>query len=132
MKQEIVKSVVVTPGKLPVVKEIENKLEVLQGTVGGWIEVLPLEEGICLICNEEGKLDQLPLNRGLRNEEGELWEIIAGTFIVVGEDINEGDFISLTDEQAEYIKEKFYYPEMFYNIGGQIVAQKLPIDQLFN
>ena len=126
MKQKIIKSVIVAPSRVPEIKEIENKLEVLQGTVGGWIEVLPLEEGICLICNEEGKLDQLPLNRGLHNEEGELWEIIAGTFIVVGEDIEKGEFISLTDEQAEYIKEKFYYPELFMKVDGKIVSQKLP------
>jgi len=31
---------------------------------------------VALICNDEGKLQGLPLNRGLRDERGELYDII--------------------------------------------------------
>ena len=38
-------------------------LEELQTAVGGYIEVRQGHGGICLVMNEEGKLDGLPLNR---------------------------------------------------------------------
>ena len=40
-----------------------NQLKVLQKIVGGLIEVVPsTQEGLSIICNEEGKLIGLPIN----------------------------------------------------------------------
>ena len=48
---------VVEPGRVPYVKEIDSGLKSLQSEVGGWIEAIcPFEEEVALICNEEGKL----------------------------------------------------------------------------
>jgi Domain of unknown function (DUF3846) len=33
-----------------------------QGLVGGLIEVFPLGDGRIMVCNEEGKLERLPVN----------------------------------------------------------------------
>lgn len=38
------------------------QLEELQAIVGGYIECLNLNDGRLLVCNEEGKLEGLPLN----------------------------------------------------------------------
>ena len=56
------------PGKVPRPAEIDPSLKSVQSTVGGCIQaVYPFEEPVALICNEEGKLCGLPLNRTLRN-----------------------------------------------------------------
>ncbi len=39
---------------------------------------------MALICNEEGKFLGLPLNRALRDDAGEVYDIIAGNFLITG------------------------------------------------
>ena len=57
----------VEPGKTPVLKEIDGSLKSMQEIVGGTIQVLyPFAEPVALVCNDEGKLLGLPLNRALR------------------------------------------------------------------
>ena len=74
----------VKPGEKPKRIEIENDLEALQRAVGGYIEaVYPYEDPVALIVNEEGKLNGLPLNRALRDEDNDIYDIVAGTFLVV-------------------------------------------------
>ena len=68
---ETMKVLVVEPEKEPYVKEISSGLSSLQKEVGGFIEaVYPFEDPVAIICNEEGKLEGLPLNRALRDEDG--------------------------------------------------------------
>ena len=75
----------VKPGEKPKRIEIENDLEALQRAVGGYIEaVYPYEDPVALIVNEEGKLNGLPLNRALRDEDNDIYDIVAGPFLVVG------------------------------------------------
>lgn len=50
------KAIIKKPFEKPKVIEIENELSALQEAVGGYIEVLPIAEDICVLCNEEGKL----------------------------------------------------------------------------
>ena len=64
----------VEPGKAPYETEIGDGLEAMQAAVGGNIQaVYPYEDLVGLVCNEEGKLEGLPLNRALRTEDGELY-----------------------------------------------------------
>ena len=68
---------VVEPGKEPYVKEIDSGLESLQHEVGGYIEAIyPYEDPVALVCNEEGKLEDLPLNRALRDEDGDIYSFL--------------------------------------------------------
>lgn len=74
----------VEPGKEPVLKEIDGSLKSMQEAVGGTIQVLyPFEKPVALICNDEGKLLGLPLNRALRDSEGQIYDIVAGTFFLL-------------------------------------------------
>ncbi len=117
-------ALIVEPMKEPYLKEIESGLKSLQAEVGGYIEAIyPYEEPVALICNEEGKLNGLPLNRALRSEAGEIYDIVAGTFMVVG--IGEEDFCSLPDDLAKQFHDKFRTPEQFMQMDGQIIA--LPV-----
>lgn len=58
--------VLLEPGKLARPAAIDASLERYQKIVGGMIEAFyPFEEPVCIVCNEEGKLDGLPLNRAV-------------------------------------------------------------------
>lgn len=94
---------IVEPNELPYEKEIPNTLEAKQEIVGGYIEVTSLlnDDSVSIICNEEGKIDGLPLNRDIG------YDIIAGTFIIAGDDHENGEFTSLTDNQIKKYKEIF-------------------------
>lgn len=78
------KILVIEPLKEPYVKEIDGALESMQNIVGGLIQAIyPFDHPeIALVCNEEGKLNHLPLNRTLFDEEGNIVDIIAGTFFL--------------------------------------------------
>ena len=115
---------VVEPGRVPYVNEIDTGLKSLQSEVGGWIEaVYPFEEEVALICNEEGKLSDLPLNRALMDSDGEIYDIIAGTFLVVG--LGEEDFGSLSDEYIKKFSDRFKTPEKFAEIDGKIIVIRI-------
>ena len=88
--------------------EIEDTLEAKQALVDGLIEVVYVSDGLLLICNEEGKLDGLLPNLVFE------FDYIAGDCFFIGDDYENGDFKSLTDEQIEEVKElcekhKFVY-----------------------
>lgn len=68
----------VEPAKAPYVKEIENELHAIQEEVGGDIEVVGMEPGVILCCNEEGKFNGMEPNRKVPGD------IIYGSFFVVG------------------------------------------------
>ena len=87
-------------GKAPVVKDIENTLDALKSLVGGYIEVVTLDDNILLICNEEGKMQGLPPNFSMG------YDVIVGTAVFVSFDGKE-DFTDLNDWQIEYIMGKF-------------------------
>ena len=91
----------VEPGKRPILKEIDGSLKSMQEIVGGTIQALyPFEEPVALICNDEGKLLGLPLNRALRDEEGRIYDIVAGTFFLCGAPEGSDRFESLQKEQV--------------------------------
>ena len=69
------KVLMVEPGKSPYAAEIESGLKSLQAAVGGDIQaVYPYEDPVALICNEEGKLMGLPLNRALFDDDGHIYD----------------------------------------------------------
>ena len=111
--------VVVEPKKKPMVQDIGSELESMQKIVGGSIQAIyPFDEPVALICNEEGKLLNLPLNRALRDKAGEVYDIISGTFFLCAAPPDSEHFESLTDQQVETYMEHFAVPEMFLNFGG--------------
>ena len=117
---------IVEPGKAPCQSEIGRKLSSMQKVVGGTIQVLyPFEEPVALVCNDEGKLMGLPANRALRDRDGKLYDIVCGTFFLCGAPPDSEDFISLTEEQLERYQQRFLHPELFLNLGGEILCLPL-------
>lgn len=62
---EKIKVLVIRPNKYPKIIEIENTLEAMQRVVGGRIEPFYLDDNAVIICNDEGKMNGLPLNRAV-------------------------------------------------------------------
>lgn len=75
-----IKAIRFRPGKWPELIDVENTLEALQGQVGGYIEVFPINERAVAICNEEGRL------LGLKPSVRILGETLVGTVLLVGRD----------------------------------------------
>lgn len=109
--------------------ELEDSLGAMQRCVGGTIEAVyePGGRDAALICNDEGKLLGLPLNRALRDEEGEIYDVIAGAFFVCGAPPDSESFTSLTDEQVDYWMERFAKPEFFVRVNGKVIC--VPVEE---
>lgn len=104
---------VVEPERTPYVKEIPHTLEALQQEVGGLIEVIyPYADLVGLVCNEEGKLLGLPLNRALFDENGEMYDVICGTFLVTG--LGAEDLTSMPPDLLEKYYRHFQAIEYFF------------------
>ena len=96
------KVLVVEPQKPCRVQEIESLAD-MQQLVGGDIEaVYPFQELVAVVCNADGKLLGLPMNRPLLDKDYLPYDIIRGTFFVAG--LGQEEFISLTDEQIQRYK----------------------------
>lgn len=85
--------IVKEPGKRPRHVHIENSLENLQKTVGGYIETVPVKcfdkqgnaHRVEMIVNEEGKLLGLPMNFAIVQGKGRARDVICGTAVFCGE-----------------------------------------------
>lgn len=111
--------VLVEPNKAARPVEIEDNLHAMQALVGGPIQVLyPWEDPVALICNDEGKILGLPLNRVLGD-----YEIIAGTFFICG--IQGENFSGLTEQQIQKYQQMFRSPEKFINTPGGILCIRM-------
>ena len=119
------KVLLINPGAAPQVREIEHSLKVMQELVGGTIEAIyPFDDTVALVCNDEGKLLGLPLNRAVRDRAtGQILDIIAGTFFICS--LSEDDFASLTDEQINRYTHMFRHPEAFIQSNSQIVILQM-------
>ena len=118
----------VEPGKAPYETQIGDDLRSMQAAVGGYIQaVYPFEQPVALVCCESGKLDDLPLNRALRDADGDVYDIVAGKFFIVG--LGESDFTDLPHELAKRFAEQFRQPEIFMHVDDKIVAAPMPEEQ---
>ena len=108
-----IKVLSIKPAKKPEIIDIDSGLKSLQKEVDGTISaVYPFEDPVAIICNDDGKLMGLPLNRALRDECGNIYDVIAGNFLIVG--LTEDSFGTLSDDLAEKYSSLFETPEEFF------------------
>ena len=88
-------AIIKQPGEPAKRIDIDNTLEALQKAVGGYIETVTLFEDVALICNEEGRLIDLPYNMEF------LGIHFVGPVLVVGR--AEDEFRSLTEEESQRV-----------------------------
>ena len=115
----------VKPNEHPQNISIGAELKDLQEAVGGSIDaVYPFADPVAIVYNDDGKLMGLPLNRALWDEDGLMYDVIAGTFLVVG--LGEEDFVSLSPELAQKYEEEFHQPEAFLPLGRRLMVIPVP------
>lgn len=125
LKSRKIQVVLCEPGKPSCIIIIDNTLDSLQNAVGGSIQAIyPFDDPVAIICNEEGKINGMELNRALRDEDGRVYDILSGPFLVAG--LGQEDFDSLGHEYQEKYRKLFECPEVFLCVLDEILA--IPID----
>lgn len=123
-REDYIKVLLVRPDRKPVPVVINNELEAMQKLVGGLIEqYFYFEDDPEVVCvfNEEGKITNLPLNRAICDEYGEIVDIIAGDFFVALAPYDSEYYHSLTDELVEKYSCRFDLAERFFiDASGKI------------
>lgn len=115
----------VKPGEYAKFTEIDAGLSSMQEVVGGYIEALHyFDEPVVIVCNEEGKINGLELNRAIKDDNGKIVDIVAGTFFICGEGYE--NFASLPVEHREKFEKMFKNPEAFLKMGKGIMA--IPVE----
>lgn len=94
MKESVIKVLKVKPHEHPEVYMLKNTLEAMQEAVGGYIDIVGLDDNVCILLNDEGKLIGLEGNRRIGSD------IIVGDFFVCGSD-EEGNLTSLSEEELD-------------------------------
>ena len=69
------KVLVIEPHKKPYTQEVEHTLGNLQRIVGGLIEPIYLDD-VAIVVNEEGKINGLPFNRAMRDENKRILDLL--------------------------------------------------------
>jgi len=95
-----IKIITLKVGEEAAIGTIDNSLKAMQKFVGGHIEVVLLDPwiagfGVLIVCNGEGKIKDLPVNRGYN------YDILVGDCFICG--TKGDDFASLTDGQINRI-----------------------------
>ena len=128
MEQKKIKALIVEPNKAPYAKEIAVGLNALQDEIGGNIQAIyPFKEPVALLCDDEGKVKGKLLNRMLSDEQNKPYDVIAGTFLIVG--LGEQNFVSLDSKLLNYFLNKFKVPEVFIP-GNYEVNEPLKVSVL--
>lgn len=116
-----IKVVLLEPGKLARVAEIGSSLKSMQKVVGGLIEPFyPYEEQVCIVCNEESKINGMYPNRSVKNDEGVMVDFICGPAFIC--DCQGENLGSLSDEQLARYSKTFRYPEYLVNLNGKVIG----------
>lgn len=88
--------------------EVDNTLEAEQRYVNfdephGLITVVSINDDIDVICNDEGKLRNFPINRFLVSDAGVVLDMLIGNIMCVRHN-SEGEFTSIREEDIPVIE----------------------------
>lgn len=114
MKQEKIQAYLLRVNKLSGVvykgylAEVDNTLEAEQRYVNfdephGLITVVSINDDIDVICNDEGKLRNFPINRFLVSDDGVVLDMLVGNIMCVRHN-SEGEFTSIKEDDIPIIE----------------------------
>lgn len=121
-ENEKLRVILCKPSERAKVTEIGEDLKSMQDAVGGMIEEYmpfydendPRVENVAIICDDEGKMKQKELNRAIRDEKGNIQDVIAGPFFICYAPVESEKFESLPKDLEDRFREKYDMPEMFF------------------
>ena len=124
-KSNTLEVLLVKPGQYAEMTEIESGLSSMQNIVGGNIQAAYyFDEPVALVCNDEGKINGSELNRAVKDDNGKIVDIVAGTFFICG--LSDENFTSLQPEHRAKFEKMFKNPEAFLKMGKGIMA--IPVE----
>ena len=124
-KENKLEVLLVEPGQYAKMTTIEAGLSSMQEIVGGDIQAVNyFDEPVTLVYNEEGKINGSELNRAIKDDNGKIVDIIAGTFFVCG--VGDENFTSLPPEHREKFEKMWGKPEAFLKMGKGIMSIPAP------
>ncbi len=107
-KSKLIRVIICEPGCECRSAYIEYSLESFQKIVGGDIEYFyPSEKPIAICCNEEGKINNMPINRIAFDDNGSVLDVICGPFFIAQLDSNFENLTSMDDEIFNEFAEKY-------------------------
>ena len=125
------KAILIEPHAAPIELEIENNGGSFREYLGGPVErFCPFDDKVVLYRSVYGKMLNMPFNRAIRNEQGDIIELIAGSFLILGVD-DQSNLVGLSDSLASKYLEIFREPEkpksiplnVFFGFMGKYVGQ---------
>lgn len=134
--QNRIRVIVCKPGERAEVVEIEDELKPMQEIVGGHIqEFMPFRspkgepederfENVALICDVDSKNREKEWNRAIRDNDGKVLDVIAGTFFLCYAPLSSERFMSMPPDLEEKFLQKFLLPERFISRNGVKQIQK--------
>ena len=125
MAEKAIMVLAVRPGERPVLEVLDGSLEAMQEMVGGHLEqMMPFEDEVAIVCNDEGKLYGLPLNRAMYDRHGEMFDIIAGPFFVCYAPADSERYMSLPEELVHKYADLFEAPEQFSRDAAGLLVRR--------
>lgn len=125
-----IRVIIKEPNRLAEIKEIESGLKPLQNLVGGYIECvsMPDMDDADMILNETGKLDGLTPNFWIP----EYKDLAVGTIVICGVDRDEGEHISLNNDQVEsvlaYVDENDFFGKNSARLYREVLEKEPDMD----
>lgn len=122
-EKNMIEVILLQPGREAKVIEMGNDLDTMQNIVDGNIEeYMPFPDDVAIVCNEEGKMRNLDLNRAIKDEDGEIIDIICGDCFLCYAPIESEEFLSMPEELKEKYLQRFKQPEEFFMTANGIKA----------
>lgn len=113
MDENKIRVIMMRPRKRATVEVIDASLSGMQEVVGGYIQaVYPFDDPVAIVCNEEGKLNGLEPNRALRDEDGDIYDVLCGTAFLCG--LTADNFGDVPEELTEKYLRLFGQAEHFF------------------
>lgn len=82
--------------------DLDTALRSVQDHVGGYIQILPIGEDAVLICNEDGKVIGLPMNRRASIRYGfRIGDLLVGDVLITGAADADGDLTDISDTELQ-------------------------------
>lgn len=129
---EKLRIIVCRPMEKAEVIEIDDDLRSMQAVVGGMIEeYMPFYDeedervqDVAIVCDDAGKMKRSQMNRAIEDDEGNILDIVAGTFFICYAPIESEKYLSLPKDLEEKFRKKFELPEMFFQGSNGLFAEK--------
>ncbi|MHC5291049.1 hypothetical protein CHCC14819_0483 [Bacillus licheniformis] len=114
IEEKLIKAVVVEPGTpfIKVIEEFPATLRDMQEFVEGYVGIVKVDHSITIWVNDDGRKEELTPNFALLDRNDKVVDYVAGKAFFAGTD-DEGNTISLTDEEIKDIKSRFVSRDHF-------------------